>query len=161
MNIPLPKDRDEALAKLVDALPEEFPFYHLGSVEMQQPGDSQAESLEGILASLDLRVAVGFSFQGDVRSVLVMFFKEGLDISKYMEVGNILASQIANRLSVSEAIDVLPSPPRVLSTHQVHELLRNRQRSLIHKTYRHIFESEIIPIEVLILPVPSEEVGYA
>ncbi|MBC7691401.1 MAG: hypothetical protein H7222_06490 [Methylotenera sp.] len=103
----------ENLTKLIGAFPESFTFYHLGNVEKQAPIDHvQALDLKG-------RSGVSFNLYGDTTGLILFLFDEGLDGSTYTEMGNVLASRMANQLSLEQGWDVMISPPRFLTSLQL------------------------------------------
>ena len=124
--------------RLIEALPSDFNFYHLGEVRRQETPSNPLHHLEATsplgLASSD-RLAVAFSLHGDAKGALVLIFDQGLDVSTYSEVGNIIASRMSTHLSESEGLDVMISPPRVLSNAQIQGFLRSADAQ--SRTYHH------------------------
>ena len=139
--------------RLIDSLPSSFPFYHLGQVAQLTQGTIESETE---LASSDL-IAVAFTFQGETHGVLALLFNQDLDVSIYSEMGNIIASQMANTLQLSHGLDVSISPPRLLTHHQLKKLLSGSHGKV--RTYLHQHEGRVIPLQTFV--VSSEETGHA
>jgi hypothetical protein len=100
---------------LQDALPIAFGFYHLGHVEMNTvPESSLAEKIAQASWADDF-AAVAFRLHGERKHVLVMLFDKDLDASAYTEMGNVIASRAAMRLSETGAFDCAISPPQSLT----------------------------------------------
>ena len=154
-------------ANITEALPQRFDFYHLGFVEAQGE-DKMTVMNPGDTSEAD-RLAVGFSLQGDFKAFLVVLFDRGLDISTYTELGNILASQTASRLSRllflshPEAFPIMISPPAILNSTQIEAMVLGK--TLIQKTYLHKFSNRTIPVQMILIPeisYPShKEAGHA
>jgi hypothetical protein len=138
--------RDPHVSRLNDALPAGFDFYHLGNVRLL-PGEESAE------APLD-SVAVGFTLQGETRGLLVLFFDRGLDLSTYVEMGNVIGSRMATTLGA------ILSPPRMLEQPQL-EALARAARTSVRRGYAHVHQGKLVTVQAWILPVPSEGTGYA
>jgi len=150
------EESTEFLGNLKNAMPKEFSFYHLGSVEMQSTRELETQNSELALDDLN---AVAYSFQGDFRGVLVVLVEKGLDVSIYSEMGNILASRMATEL-MQDGYDVMISPPRLLQTEQLDKLMKTSLKKIQGK-YAHLYQNTTVPIDVLLIPFPTENVGYA
>jgi hypothetical protein len=135
--------------QVLDALPERFQFYHLGDVELQ---------------SYEIHVedtsAVAIQLFGDLRALVVVLFPKDLDVSTYSELGNVLASKIANHMSLQNQIDIVISPPQILNRTQIDQLSKS-ESSITKRTYTHCYKNTVIPVSTWILPAPSEGIGYA
>ncbi len=146
-------ERNGTLEILATALPEQFEFYHLGPVHLSpSPKTEDYEWSE--------RHAIGIAFAGDMKALLVLLLEKHLDPSIYSELGNIIASQLSNRLYSEKGLEVLISPPVEISTQRLNQIL-NKESKMIRKTYVHSYKNLLIPIETLILPDIAEEMGYA
>ena len=150
---------DLQLERLSAALPEHFPFYHLGEVTSRESNEEPTPDEDS--------VAISFRMHGDLQGILIVLFERGLDVSLYTELGNIIASQTATRLNQQQAMDVMISPPRLLAQGQVKNLLgslenENTKTPRIRRTYLHTNGKVTVSVETLFLPIPSEGlVGYA
>src|SRR4051812_2282889 len=106
--------------QLSQALPRSFNFYHLGKVELQaeivQPHSTPEEGITGF----------GFQFKGDLNASLILLVEDGLDLSIYAEVGNILASKVANHLFENYQLQVAITPPHKLSRDHLFNFLKNQ-----------------------------------
>lgn len=125
-------------ARLIESLPESFSFYHLGEVRMQDSAAPSPSLRDGGAVSPFVstdRLAVAFTLQGDVRGALVLVFDQGLDVSTYSEMGNIIASRMVTRLGDHEGLDVSLSPPRILTAAQLQGLMRSGRREA--RAYMH------------------------
>ncbi len=119
---------------IAGALPGEFTFYHLGQVS---PQSGESEALPSSLSANGLQ-AVGFSLYGEMRGLAIVLFDEGLDTSTYTELGNTLASRLADGLSDQSAKSdsiIMVSPPMPLSETQYSIL--TQQGEPITRTYLH------------------------
>lgn len=140
--------------ELLNALPQDFDFYHLGKVK------KQTESQEVKNINLEGVDSVAFKLSGDINSFLIFLFPKDADLSLYSELGNIVVSQIANQLSKDKNLDVVISPPIPLNEAQL-LAATNQNNSVICKTYTLFSGNDVIPIETLILASPPEGFGYA
>lgn len=144
------------ISQWAEALPESFPFYHMGNVEVSR------QSQVSIEISPEDHVVLGFRLLGDMRGILFVIFDRGLDLSMYTEMGNILASRFATRLSEKEDVDVMISAPAEINEEEFHRSITVSQATrLIHRTYVHDHNQISIPVQMLVLPMPSEGAGNA
>lgn len=134
-------------------LPQHFQFYHLGEVSSKALFNKTENPLKDALA-------VGYQIKGDIQAVVLVIFDRGLDLSVYSELGNVLASQIANQLHSQKGFDVLISPPQILSE-SLFENIQRSQKPLLKRTYAHVYHNFVIPIETWILKALPEGVGHA
>jgi len=137
--------------QLSEALPSSFGFYHLGTVELQPdwPHPTQESPL-----------GVSFRLQGDLNALFVLLLDENLDLAIYSELGNILASKIANQLFADRQLQITISPPQALSENQLALILEN-EPATIRKTYVHRFDNKIIYLETLFMSHHLEGIGNA
>lgn len=101
-----------------------------------------------------------FRILGEMNAFFVVLFDKSLDESTYSELGNVIASQTVSHLNTQEGMDLMISPPKVVTEEQFSKLLMNGNQ-VIRKTYAHICGNVVIPVETLILPIVTEEMGYA
>ncbi len=175
--------QEETIRRVVNALPHEFQFYHLGKVELQSidvstarspvaPGiqlfTAQQDSLQFLSTALEELItidfketdAIAYHLFGDLRALIIILFAKDLDFATYSELGNVLASKIANQLSLDNGADILISPPQQLNHAQIEQLIQNKN-TVIRRTYTHLNKNSVIPIATWVLPTPSEGFGYA
>jgi hypothetical protein len=141
------------LTQLVNALPLQFDFYHLGKVE-QQTFPFELKNMNG----------VAFRIYGDLNALMIVLFDKDLDHTVYSELGNLLASSLVTRIHQEKGIDLMISPPQAIQhglLEQVLQQMISNAQPIIRRTYTHVFKNSIIPVETLVLSVPSEESGYA
>src|SRR4051812_46540740 len=93
---------------LSGSLPDAFDFYQLGRVSLAGQAVSNASFLA---AELEGQARVAFTLKGDLAGLLVLAFDSGLDLSTYMEMGNIIASRLVTAVTQNGKLDVLLSPP--------------------------------------------------
>jgi hypothetical protein len=148
MNI---QDEVQVVSELSTALPREFDFYHLGQVSIHE---------EIIPTDFSEMKAVGFSFQGDLRGLMVLLFDEGLDASAYTEMGNVLAARIATQLSKERGLEIMISPPSAMPRERLEQLI-DAGHVIIQRTYMHRHSGLAIPIQALLLPATQQEAGNA
>lgn len=156
------------ITQLIHALPDEFEFYHLGNVLIENEGPtgaSLADENEDLAKVLEDSTAIGFRLQGELRALLVILVEKGLDIPTYSELGNVIASRLATRLSEDSDLEVLISPPQILSSSHV-DLLPNFKTIIVQRTIRHIQKDKVIPIRMLLLSASTSpnrpgEAGHA
>ena len=139
------------IEQLSEALPSSFNFYHLGKVELQP--DLQPPTYDALYG-------ISFHLRGDLHAILVILLEKNLDLSLYSELGNILASKIANQLFVDRQLQVEISPPQTLSENQLASILQSGS-STTRKTYVHRYENKIFYLETLFVPSPLEGIGNA
>jgi predicted phosphatase len=146
----------DTLQTLERSLPEQFPFYHLGEISAESsPSPIRISKLE-----LAGRAAVGVSLLGDVRALLLVLVEEGLDLSLYSEVANILASQLSNRLAISEGMDVVISAPSPVSAERLQTLLRPEREAAVRR-YLHRDGQSTIQVEAVLLIDNAGKGGHA
>jgi hypothetical protein len=144
----------KTLTEIESALPEAMPFYHLGEVRLSE----EILPTQKELAEMEV---LGFSFQGDLRGLMLVLFDPGLDASVYAEMGNLIAANTATRLSRERALDVLISPPKKLETALVSKII-DQGSMIIHRTYLHVHQGKSVPVQTWILPYTGTEVvGHA
>jgi hypothetical protein len=131
------------IATLDSALPANFDFYHLGTVEKAR------SALTDSPLTLEGRHNVVISLQGESRALVVTLFDESLDHSTYTELANIVASRLATSLETGI------SAPKTFTNEVLSHLLAGRDLSRF-QYYHHAESGPVIPIEVLILPLPTE-----
>ena len=144
----------ETLQKIDHALPANFPFYHLGTVELA-PGidhDLTPARTDELLREVERSRGAAFSLRGDVNGLLVVLFDQALDVSTYTELGNVIASQVVNRLYELGSLDVVLSPPRVVDGAQVRDWVDPHRSLCIARTYHHVHEQRKLRVRTLILP---------
>ena len=142
---------DRTTSILHEALPEKIPFYHLGMIEA-----SESRTAEGIGETLSPdRSALAYALQGDLQALLLLTMESGLDLSVYAEAGNLLASQVATRLSQQNGLDVMISPPRQLDADQLATLARrlddSEARILLEKIYIHLHGEHAVSLRLLFI----------
>lgn len=134
-----------SLEILARSLPEQFPFYHLGEVALtEEPPTSWSE--EGVNA-------FAFSLRGDIEGLLLVAVDSAEDASLYSEVGNLLASGLANKLDSAEGLDIVISPPQPIETARLRALLESPADGLskVEKTYLHRYENKLVPVRTLLI----------
>lgn len=137
---------------LIELLPENFDFYHLGPVQALSeatPFVNPDEETKGT----DLQ-GIGYSLQGDVQAAVLLLIPAGLDTSVYSELGNIIASQFADGLAKDSGCDVLVSPPRIMAKAALERLIRGSDL-MAKKTYHFLDNGNVVQIEVQILYAPN------
>ena len=144
------------IEQLSEALPSSFNFYHLGKVELQ-PEELQPDLQ---LSTHDALYGISFHLRGDLHATLVILLGKNLDLALYSELGNILASKIANQLFVDRQLQIEISPPQLLSENQLASILESGS-STTRKTYVHRYENKIFYLETLFVPSPLEGIGNA
>ena len=125
-----------------------FDFYHLGHVTAAESPPLPAANDD----ELADKVGVAFSLQGDVRAVILSLFDQGLDLSTYAEIGNVIASRFADSLSSERRCDVILSPPKILESSALERLLA-ASPSTGRRSYLHHVGNAVIQFEVRILNV--------
>jgi len=134
---------------LTSALPQRFEFYHLGEVELMEVNEPISDA-----------TAVGFRLYGDLSALVIVLFPRALDISTYSELGNVIASRMATQLNTQNGIEVMVSPPQSIGENQLKQIIQ-RVNPITRRTYAHFYMDSVIPVETLVLPTPSEGLGYA
>src|SRR5690348_956386 len=115
---------EKEISDLVNALPQNFQFYHLGEVQLK-PIDFDLQ---------DETIAIAYQIYGDIKALLIVLFAQDLDTSTYCELGNVLASKIANQLNSENNLDVLISPPQTLSKAQLAQITQSAL-TIVRRTY--------------------------
>jgi hypothetical protein len=121
----------KSLETLGRSLPDRFPFYHLGEIAVSESQFTDSSQIE-----TEGRSAIGIRIYGDFPAMLLVLVDEGLDLSIYSEVANILASRLSTQLSASQEMDILISAPTPLSASRLKDLIRPNQ-AVLGKRYMH------------------------
>jgi hypothetical protein len=151
--------KQDNFEQIVESLPYSFNFYHLGKVELQNHlPDHFQDSLSD--ESKSLASGIGFHLRGDLNATLAILFDRDLDLSIYSEVGNILASKIANQLFLDRQLQVEISPPQLLSEIQLETILMSGP-STIRKAYVHQYDDKMVYLQTLLVPSHLEGIGNA
>jgi hypothetical protein len=146
------------LETLGQALPGTFSFYHLGQISPETQKDDGRFTDASQIERAD-RSALGIRIQGDVQALMLVLVDEGLDLSIYSEVANVLASRLATQLSAQHDIDVVISAPVALSPSRLNDLLKPGQ-SVLSKRYYHYHAGATIGVDaVLIRNQPLSPIG--
>ncbi len=147
--------------QLFEALPSSFNFYHLGKVELLSESDFPASPhLPPSPLSDETSHGLSFHLRGDLNATFIVLFRKDLDLSIYSELGNILASKIANQLLVEKNLQIAISPPHALSNQEM-ERLFEIESFPVRRTYVHQYENRFIYLETLFMSSLAEEIGNA
>ncbi|MBY0470108.1 chemotaxis protein CheC [bacterium] len=139
------------LQALEQSLPSEFEFFHLGKVSRDRSATfPQIQFID--------KAVVGFTLQGDFRGALLVVFDQGLDVSMYSEMGNIIASQLVTNLS-KQGLDVVISPPKTVGSDQALKLVEQASRlpggnGIAQQRFLHFNNLYLVNVETLILGEP-------
>lgn len=136
------------LKSVRESLPEQFDFYHLGSIQKASSEASRAD----LLITPD-SINLSYLIHGDERGVFLVSIAPGLDLSMYSEVGNILASRLSQGLSQAEDKDLLVSPPKPIPFKKALELIKSNS-SWIHQTYVHQHGGQLVSIQTYVCLAP-------
>ncbi|MCM2324398.1 MAG: hypothetical protein NDJ90_14160 [Oligoflexia bacterium] len=137
---------------LREALPEGFDFYSLGTlVVAPEPTGTLDDPAE--LAELAF---VAFRYSGDEQGLILTAFDRGLDSSMYTEMGNVLASRFADRLSrLSDGVGVGISPPLALEAEPARRLLQAAAQRRTERLFHHVHGNIAVPVRMIVLPHAS------
>src|SRR4051812_8599967 len=118
------------------ALPESFPFYHLGQI-CPVPQETELSATESELAGVAFSIDCEGLLEG---AILIVFYDPDLDHDLYAEAGNVIASRLATELSRRTGGKSQISPPRRLSSTQLHSLRKSILNSgvFVKKCYSHM-----------------------
>ncbi len=135
---------------------EAFDFYGTGFVgEAPVQGPEFASSMD---PSTEASALGGFLFRlhSEPSSWLALLHPRGLEESLYAELGNLLASREADRLSALAGMPVAISPPEPLSTPAIARLqaIATQRLRLEHRTGGHV-----VPLLLLRIQDSREEAG--
>ncbi len=130
---------------LETAFPEQFDFYHLGQVSAAPGNEDVSPEL------FEDQAVISFAFHGDFNGVLFLLVEDSLDRSLYSEMGNLIASMIANRLAAPDGIGVMPSPPREIPVETARRTASIAGVSL-RRDYFHQTGKSVIPVTALLIP---------
>ncbi len=144
------KFENPSLLQVMNALPQQFDFYHLGKIQLQ-----------GTEIFIENTQSIGFQFIGDLSAWMIVFFQSTLDASMYAEVGNLLASQVATQLYFKNGLEVMISPPQSFTQAQVQSLCHSSVSEIRRQTYCHFYQNSVIPIETWVISVARELKGHA
>jgi hypothetical protein len=120
---------------LESSLPNQFPFYHLGTIEQNREPQAQAD--------WDDLLVIAYSLKGDLDAVFLIGIEKGLDASVYSEAGNIMASRLVTALDREAGLDVVLSPPQILSD-ELFTKLSAQWRTLLDRDYLHLHEKNAV-----------------
>ncbi len=133
--------------------PDSFDFYHLGLVEKQLP---QAEEPLDQAPTPESRIGFAFEVKGESRAWIVVLFDSKMDPSVCSEMGNVLASRFADRMSASEGGRVWISPPRSLAGARLTAMLEELTKRGTKTTYLHQIPEGWAEVEAWVLTAPWE-----
>jgi|GEM_PF-4807105 len=133
------------------ALPEGFPFYELGIVTAES-----AIKTTLIENSIKNCIAIGFRIYWDTDAWFIVLFQQERDKSLYTEMGNILASQFAARLSKDDDQGLVISPPQNISIFLLKKWIKTSP-PITQKNYWHLFKGKTYPLQILILDADGEK----
>jgi hypothetical protein len=120
---------------LENSLPDQFEFYHLGTIEQNRTPETQID--------WDDLLVIAYSLKGDLDAVFLIGIEKGLDASIYSEAGNIMASRLVTALDREAGLDVVLSPPQVLST-DLYTKLNAQWRTMLERDYLHLHEKNAV-----------------
>ncbi len=137
-----------SIEQLLNALPPNFQFYHLGEVKINStPSPIQDPG------------AIAYRIYGELSAILILLFDRDLDHSIYSELGNIIVSQLSHRISTETGLELMVSSPQFLNADQLQRL--NQSNCLkLSRSYGHFFQNSVIPLEAVILAATLEEIVY-
>jgi hypothetical protein len=145
------------MERMAASLPEAFEFYHLGSVQpARAPGTLSAQKL--LATSLASHTKIGFLIHGDVQGALIIAFEHGLDLSTYMEMGNVIASRMVTAYveGTEPRADAMISPPQPLTGRTLERLLEGAGAAEISmKVYVHRHEGRVHAVYAFLVPAAS------
>ena len=96
---------NQMLSDLQSLFPTQLDFYHLGQLELYRRSHRGYPQEQKIL----------YTLEGDLRGQFLISFPQNQDSSLYLEIGNVLLGRFTTQLSELMNLDVLFSPPQVLS----------------------------------------------
>ena len=133
--------------------PDSFDFYHLGLVEKRHsPSDGRLDQALGP----ESRIGFAYEVKGESRTWIVVLFDPEMDPSVCSEMGNVLASRFADRMSASEGGRVWISPPRSLSGPRLTAVMKDLLRRGTKTTYLHQAPKGWAEVEAWVLTAPWE-----
>ncbi len=136
---------------LADYLPEAIDFYDR-SVICQAP----SELLRGNPLEIDSDLqAVGFELFGERPAWILFLIPEHADLSEYTELGNILASRLAQDFSEAEDVPTLISPPRNLSAKDLDIFFRPGAKMEHRRFVRTFLDETTSLVDCLIISKPA------
>ncbi|HUP58171.1 MAG TPA: hypothetical protein VM598_12005 [Bdellovibrionota bacterium] len=145
------------IERLAASLPEAFEFYHLGSVQpARAPGTVPPQKM--LATSLAAHAKVGYLIHGDVTGALIIAFERGLDLSTYMEMGNVIASRMVTAFveGTEPKLDAMISPPQALGERALERLLDvARPEEITMKVYVHRHEGRVHAVYAFLVPAAS------
>ena len=135
---------------LKDLLTDEFDFYGNGSITLEPSSLSLPPLSEN---EVEGKMAAVIKVLGAEIVAMVLLFDEDLDSSMYSEVGNILASRLAGKLSQQADWKVEISAPAIWSAERVSErlpaILKSGKTQSI--SYFHIVRGNAIPLTMVLI----------
>ncbi len=149
------------IQQLLDSLPNNFSFYHLGDVAVASE-DSQSflswETEKQHLLSND-RAALSYALSGEVQGCVLILLESGLDTSTYAEMGNIVVSRLVESLETNHFLQVNISAPRTIAGRRLQEHLEKNPPAIRGKV-KHSHNGETIHLRVFVTLV-SQGAGHA
>ncbi len=137
--------------QLIDSLPKNFSFYHLGDVNFVQEATpsflSWEDERESLLSSD--RSALSYTLSGEIQGCVLIVLEPGLDSSTYSELGNVLVSRLVDALETKHFLQVSLSPPRIITGRRLQEHL-TQNRPAIHGQVEHRIQGESVCLRALV-----------
>ncbi len=142
------------LDQIEKALPKGFEFYDYGTVERGETLSFEDIEFEGKTSYL-FRL-VGFEL-GQNYSLIICFHQD-LERSKYIEIGNLVASKVATVMSQKQR-EFFISPPREIPLKRVSKLDPTQYNMRIQQ-YLHSNENRQVPLEIIVIHNETKEEAH-
>ena len=123
-----------------------FDFYGLGHVKEDQAATTPVLSSDTLLVSIQT-----YSFDDEAKSLLLFVFEPSMDRDMALEMSNVIASRFTNEMI---------SPPALPDRAHMQGLINNRS-GITQQDYIFSAKGREARIQMLIVPLPTQEVSHA
>ena len=147
--------KDALVTQLLDSLPKNFSFYHLGEVQLETEAKTflDWEYEKERLISSD-QSAVVYQLTGEVNGSVFIMLAPDLDASAYSEMGNVIVSRMLEKLEELYLIQASLSSPRILAGKKLKETLEKLPPSIQGKVH-HRTQHETISLNAFVSLIPT------
>ena len=146
------KENHEILRKIKELFPDHFHFYHLGEVRL-------CPILQNRDRSHDQNVM--YQLTGEKRGAFILSVPSDLDLSIYLEMGNIILGKLTTALTNSIGLDLMFSPPQVISSKKSPLLSDLMQKKGIDMSYDFLNQTQGETFDAFLRFSRTVEIGNA
>ncbi|NBU22077.1 hypothetical protein EBS43_11820 [bacterium] len=146
------KETQELFSRIKEVCPKHFHFYHLGEVRLCPILQNRDRSHDQILM---------YQLTGEKSGAFILSIPSDLDLSIYLEMGNIILGKLTTALTNSMGLDLMFSPPQVISSKQSALLSDLMQKKGIDMSYDFLNQTQGETFDAFLRFSRTVEIGNA